>query len=125
MRGHQQLIAMRKDGFVPDCVWIDTDHDHLNCWRDWHGMDSRHAHVQIEPAERRFDLRCVIGLPCFVQGSDRRRVFAVRDACIAAGAARVIASVTQQRGQGDYATFEAIESSDTEGVFAWSPKHHG
>ena len=114
MRGHEPLIAMRLSGSVPDCVWIDTDPDQLQRWRDWDKRKNSHAQIQIEDGDTRPDMRCVTGLKCYIFGTTARRVFAVRDACIAVGAKRVIAAVHTPIGIGEFQTFRLDHMSDTE-----------
>lgn len=116
MRGHESLIAMRRAGFVPDWVFIDTDPDALEAWRDWHKLDNRRASILVEPADRRFDFRFAIGLKCYVSGEDADRVHSVRDALIDARAERVIASVLERRGSGEFVAFNLTECTDTAGL---------
>lgn len=123
MRGHEKLVAMRHAGYVPDSVWIDTDAERaLPMPGDWHAIDNRKAHLQTEPGEKawRIDLRCAVGLICYVDGSRALEVRAMRDACIAAGAKRVIATVMRRLGAGEFITFELIEMTDTDGVHDWT-----
>lgn len=122
MRGHERLIAMRKSGLVPKWVWIDTDPDCLESWREWSELDPKHAHIQIESGDKRPDFRCVVGLACYVLGSIRARVFEMRDDCIKAGAGRVIASVVQRHGEGEFSAFRMLECTDTAGKVGMSPE---
>lgn len=117
MKGHQPIIKMRMNGSVPNCVWIDTDEDKLESWRYWPELDNRRASVQLEPSDKHPDMRYVIGLPCYIQGSDSRAVFRARDACIEAKASRVIATVMQKFGRGEFTAFRTIEVTDTSGHF--------
>lgn len=115
MKGHEPLVEMRMNGYVPNCVWIDTDQDFLETWRTWPAMNNASANIQIEQGDKRPDLRFVIGLPCYVQGSNSAAVFAVRDACIAAQASRVVAMVMERYGHGEFAAFRVVEITDTDG----------
>ena len=118
MKGHDQLIAMRQSGVVPDWVFIDTDYpDVLRQWEHWTHKDNAKAHLLVE-GERRPDLRCVVGLPVFVQGIDHARVLQIRDACIAVGASRVIAAAMTQHGRGEFTKFLTEHLSDTAGQVA-------
>lgn len=122
MHGHEQLIAMRLHGYMPDQVWIGTDlGERIDQARDWLAMNSAVAHLQLDAPDKpaRLDLRCVHGLMCFVQGSDAHTVHAVRDACIEAGAKRVISAVMERFGRGEWAAFRTIEQTDTDGQFVW------
>lgn len=119
MKGHQQLLALRKRGAVPDWVFIDLDSDPLNEWSDWERTNNAKAALLVEASDKRLDMRFVVKLACFVQGENKDRVMAVRDACIAAGASRVIATVTQRFGSGEYATFRTSLVTDTAGHMAY------
>ncbi len=119
MQGHTRLIEMRLAGYVPDWVFIETEPNSLRLADDWHEMDNTKAVLQLDAADRRPDLRCVAGLPCYVEGSDIHRVHAVRNACIAANAQRVIAAVLRRVGSGEWVAFNTIETTDTDGVFEY------
>lgn len=120
MRGHEPLIEMRMKGHVPDCAWIDTDKDNLEAWRYWLEMNNASANIQIEPTDKHPDLRCIVGLPCYIQGSDRKLVAAIRDACIAAGASRVVAMFMERFGQGEFVAFRVLEVTDTSGLLTYT-----
>lgn len=122
MKGHQPLIDMRMAGSIPSCVWIDTDEDKLESWRYWPAMDNRRASVQLDPTDKHPDMRYVIGLPCYIQGTDSKAVFKARDACIEAKAARVIAMVMEKYGQGEFAAFRVVEVTDTAGQQTFKAK---
>ena len=117
MRGHEPLLAMRRSGHVPDWIYLDVDHDRLQSWRDWSEIDHRTARVLIEPTDRHFDFRFAVGLPCYVSGSVLSRVHAVRDALIEANASRVIASVLEPSGEGEFTVFRVVECTDTASHF--------
>lgn len=125
MRGHTQLIDMRQAGKVPNWVFLETDPDPLREWADWERMDNTKASLLIEPTDKRLDLRCVIDLKCFVQGEGRARVHEIRDACIAAGAKRVIAAVMRRIGEGEYVAFRTEEITDTAGLVVTAEPIHG
>jgi hypothetical protein len=120
MRGMSKLVDLRRIGTTPDVVFIETD-DAL-AWRGpetWHERESAPAQLQA-PKPDLSVLRCIVGLTVCVQGSDLSRVHAMRDACISARAARVIASVSQcVDSMPGYERFECIELTDTAGVLAW------
>lgn len=121
MRGHHELLVLRAAGFTPDWVFIDTDPDVLKNWSDWHSNHAANAALLVEDKDNRPDLRCVVGLKCMVQGEDRKRVFAIRDACIKVGAKRVIASVTIAR----FSEFRTVEVTDTAGIENYVEADHG
>jgi hypothetical protein len=79
------------EGYVPShlTISIDESEDHRKVWGNWAENDERFAYVDIEPSDRRFDLRFTHGMRCFVQGPDRARLAQVVGACIACGAAHV------------------------------------
>lgn len=103
MRGHQPLVAMRKAGKLPASVWFEVDSG--EAWRNWPqylGINWARfpgkigsADVLIEPDDSipRLDLRFVVGMTVHAQGVDARRVHQLHDACVQAGAKRVLSSV--------------------------------
>lgn len=119
MRGHEGLIEMRRRGVVPAIVFLNTEADSFGETRDWHIHNPATATVLIESKDRpeTLDLRFLVGLLVKVDGSDQRLVERVTKACIAAKAARVIASVTTFAD--DRCVINGM--TDTEGVFAWQP----
>ena len=122
MHGHTPLIAMRLKGSAPACVFIDTDAPGpLDPARGWEIDNAAHAHIQTAAGERinRLDLRCVVGLRVHVDGTQKSRVHAMRNACIAAGAVRVIATTLERFGGGENIAFRVIETTDTDGVFVF------
>jgi hypothetical protein len=94
MRGHHALIEMRTQGYAPACVWLDVNEPRLPMPDDWQENSPRDAHLQLEARDRlsTLDLRCLVGLRVFVYGDVAKLVGATREACIAAGAKRVIAA---------------------------------
>jgi hypothetical protein len=94
MRGHEPLIALRRSGKRPSMVFIDAFEDSSDSWRDWPKNDPAHAQLEVLPDDSipGLDLRCVVGLPVMVTGHSKARVDAIRDACIEAGAKRVVAA---------------------------------
>lgn len=92
MRGHEPIVAMRRNGLMPAMVWIDTEPCALKAWAGWPSVDASHAHVWVEAGDsiKRTDLRFVVGLTVQVQGEDAQRVADVQDACVKAGAKRVL-----------------------------------
>lgn len=106
MTGERELIAMRRAGITPRCVWVaDSDDAHIRqAARDWHFHPNpwtaqHHANLRIEAADipEALDLRCVIGMECHVRsdcGPDRfHRIF---DALKAAGASFVVGVINNE-----------------------------
>ena len=127
MKGHEDLIAMRRQGYTPSAVWLDLDPDSLEMWRVWPsfigvqwrkypGERSGFAHVLIEPKDSvpRLDLRFLTGLQAWVAGSDLVRVKQMHQACIDAGAERVLTTVHKPDARGD---LKAVAMFDTDGIF--------
>ena len=96
MRGHDQIIAMRLSGIKPESVHIWCGTDALKGWKDWQ-ESTGHAEVQIEDGEALsgLDLRFVVGLLVFVNGTNPFRVAAIHAGCLASGAARVLSAATE------------------------------
>lgn len=93
MRGHLPIIAMRQRGMVPRTVFLDAFEDPSKSWRQWPRVCMESPQVEILPDESlpMLDLRFLSGLRVMLTGHERRRVQAIRDACVEAGAARVVA----------------------------------
>lgn len=118
MRGHTDLIAMRRHGVVPRMVYVDTDpghvrHDHLM------PFDPDFVQVFVDPKEHAnlLDLRCLVGLTVQVSGLDATRVAAITAACVDAKAGRVIGVTHERVPYGS--TFEVVAITDTEGAMQW------
>lgn len=123
MRGQNHLETMRRRGYAPRLVRIETDTDYRNRWADeWPALGTGEALLQIVPGERPNPaaLRCVVGLAVQVDGCDSEAVALWREACLAAKASRVItAHFRKVPRYGEGPTFEAIAYTDTEGVLTW------
>lgn len=125
MRGHHDLIEMRRKGFIPAYgVEVETDAKSSG-WPEqwpqlhaWIGVHSPMAYVHIGPDERLglLDLRWAVGLEVRVEGTDSSRVGEVVEAITQAGAARVIGIVFALRSGGET---EAREIIDSGGVLTW------
>lgn len=95
MRGHQPLIAMRMRGRRPDAVFVTVGTDPSEAWRTWPGANPWSEIAQLEVAERERlsalapDMRCLVGLPVQVSGSDRDRTETVAQLAMEAGAKQV------------------------------------
>lgn len=119
MRGHEAILAMRRVGAAPACVWL---HDvpayteHTSAGRGWQ-LSTNHAQVEVlehEPA-RRLDLRFAAGLTLWVHTRSAARLRAVHNAARESGVGRVLGVLLQ--GEGEATTVAAM--TDTEGAFAW------
>lgn len=96
MLGHEYIINMRKRGYKPRSVWVEClpmgsfakslISPHIKNDMDIH-LDARDI-----VAASRLDLRCLLGLNVYVNGANDEGTQAVADACIKAGASKVIAS---------------------------------
>lgn len=95
MRGHEPIVDMRRRGKKPAMVFIDAFETASQCWREWPARDLSMPQVEVpeDDALSGLDLRFVVGLRVMVTGHTARRVEAIRDLCIEAGASRVIAAV--------------------------------
>jgi hypothetical protein len=92
MRGHQDLIALRRKGVKPPLVWLSCGRsDGLRRHREETGALGEHIEIDEGDIIERLDLRCLVGLAVDVSGDDRGRVLALAKACEEAGASRVIA----------------------------------
>jgi hypothetical protein len=91
MRGHDQLLSLRRRGLKPGLVMIDMEPDPWRDWADWHEWTVI-PQIEVSPSDsiRLLDLRCLVGLRVMLSGFDGGRVWAMFDACKAAGASRVL-----------------------------------
>lgn len=113
MRGHDSIIAMRRRRVSPTCVWF-TVADACDVWRDWPSWTA-HGQVWVEPGDSvpLLDLRFVVGLECWVDGTDERRVLQLHEACVQAKASRVLTAIQGQDHRGRPSTVRML---DTAGV---------
>lgn len=96
MRGNDYLIAMRQQGYKPRAVWVEMLP--MNAFAKslirpgvCNDMDIHLDTRDIETVTR-LDLRCLMGLNVYVNGPNDETTQSVADACLKAGAAKVIAS---------------------------------
>lgn len=114
MRGHQPLIAMRRNGKKPRLVCINAhavDASLLE-WNRW--VETLPiAQVEILPTESvaSLDLRFLVGLPVVVDGHDISFVRRLHDACIAAGASTVLSAVVERKGKYRWEVTEMMEKT--------------
>lgn len=115
MTGHEALIAMRKRGYVPRVVFIDTTPDHLSMQREWTDVNRSHACINIAESDSLagLDLRCVVGLSVVVSGESLSRCKAVGLMSEQAGAKRIIVNVTRPLQHGAWPRTELLYCTDT------------
>lgn len=121
MKGHEALIAMRKAGKTPRVVFVETERDWLEDWRDWQDHHPSHAALHIGKTESlaSLDLRCIVGLVVVVSGETSQRVRAVAAACEAADASRVISmTVKAEITPSGWYRVNTVDLHDTLGVIA-------
>lgn len=108
MTGHEHILALRRSGYRPACVWVD---DMAHRWTD-DGMT-----VSLSPSDtpELLDWRFLKGLTVVVAGTDAARVARIAQQCHA-HAKRVLSTVFQHAG-GRMADVSAL--TDTEGVLTW------
>lgn len=120
MRGHEPLIALRRSGCTPPFgVSIETA-EAPSAWpARWHAMgyEPSRAHVHIGPQERlhALDLRFVVGMDVYVDGTSARRVREVMVAVKAYQPARVVCVVFEHRGD----NCKTVEMIDSKGELTW------
>lgn len=122
MRGHEDIVRIRRNGDAPSIVHIDTDEgfDRFGAGAHWpHSPDHPQVHVGPSEATHRLDLRFVVGLMVQVNGCDPERVEAVTEACIEAKASRVIGITHRREGKGEFERFPVVKVTDTQGDMAW------
>ena len=115
MRGHQALIDLRRSGVCPTLAFVDLVAEPSALTSDWQRWSTQ-AHLEVLDSEgiRRLDLRCLRGVTVMVGGMQSERVAAMHNACVSAGAKRVLSSVWRLR-RGDVETVSTMDShSETE-----------
>ncbi len=107
MTGQEQIVALRRNGYRPACVWVNDYPNHL----------ASSLTVSLSPAEtpELQDWRFTKGLTVIVSGEDEGRVRRIEAQC-QAFAARVLGTVFHHTG-GRMADVLAL--TDTEGVMTW------
>lgn len=112
MRGHEPLLAMRRAGFAPQAAWLGLDANPL--WRDW-PLYGSHAQIEIELGEaiNRLDLRCLVGMQVWIDGSDERRVLDLHTACLNAHAKRVLSAVNKPNYRGEPTVARMLDSDES------------
>jgi hypothetical protein len=120
MRGHQPLVDMRLRGLRPAMVAINVSTTPDRLAGDWHEWEGLMPHLWVEPGDAiaTLDLRCVFDLLVDVSGdiSQAKRVRRVFEACVKAGAVRVLGALHKPKGE----SLEVVEYMDTAGVLTWT-----
>jgi hypothetical protein len=91
MRGLDVVTKMRLAGYKPESVWIFDglfEYSPPTCFED---LAMAQVHLDGESLAS-VDLRPLVGIPVFVNGSDVERTKELARMCIAAGASTVMAS---------------------------------
>jgi hypothetical protein len=117
MRGHEPLLQMRRSGLRPRTVTLLTAPGWDRWVSNWPAVCPEFPELEIAPDEtpERLDLRCLIGLPVHVLGTDEARVERIAKCAMAAGAQRAMGSVFRADGPG----LDLIRMTDTEGAVIW------
>src|SRR5574343_216022 len=115
MRGRQDLETLRLEGYAP--LWVDLCA--YPCRKDLLGVIGATAAIEALTVPSRAELRCLVGLHVAVHGSDAGLVHALREACVTAGARRVVATVYSGEQECDLDSYQPLEITDTEGVLTW------
>lgn len=87
MKGHHELIEMRKAGMHPKWVFVND----FICKTDWHEWGEHATISTIGDSIAELDFRGVMGLHVSVSGYDLRRVQGIAAQCLRDGAAVVAA----------------------------------
>ena len=100
MRGHEQLIALRRRGKKPAAAHVWCGKDGTGWSLDWFDCGSVVAWIEVNDDESLagLDLRCLVGLAVVVQGDIERRVRGVCRMALEAGARSVIGDFTGPDG---------------------------
>lgn len=91
MRGHSELIEMRKNGKAPRFVFL-TDY---RCQTDWFETGENATICTAGDDLALLDLRCLVGLRVSISSPNEARAKLLADCCKAAGAVTVAACHVQ------------------------------
>lgn len=122
MRGHESLLKMRMAGKAPRSVWVSLFP--LQKWvLDWasNRETAADAEIMVEDTDaiNRLDLRCLVGLdPVYVNGPEGEQTKRLADACIQAGAKRVLASYFAWNHP-EHVRLVRMTETTSEGVRQW------
>jgi hypothetical protein len=122
VRGHEALLALRRNGHRPALVHIHTDEPQPAVMRFIREAGQAGELIEVDPSEplHRLDLRCIVACPVMVGGSNLQRVRAIALACAAAGAKSVVAVHHRITGAGEFAQCEVLRiAAITEEIEAW------
>lgn len=126
IRGAEALVAMRMAGRVPSLVFLDAwyragpRHGIPLVHDTWHVETPHQAHLMLprDVPPARVDLRCIVGLAVWVQ-EEASVAEAIRAACVAAGAKRVVCVGFTSVPAGEEVRTQHHWTTDTAGVFTW------
>lgn len=105
MKGHEQVIALRRRGVRPACLWV-SDYDCLTVG------DGLTVSVEQQDTPERIDWRFVVGLTVLLDGFDGDRLMRIAKAC-GPFAKRIVTTIFCP------ATWRVQSINDTEGVLTW------
>ena len=91
MRGHYQLLALRRAGKAPRIVFVDD----YPCDTDWHTTGDQVTLCTAGDSVPLLDLRCLVGLRVSISSPSESRAKALFEHCKAAGAIAVAACHVQ------------------------------
>lgn len=97
MKHHEFIVALRRKGLRPECVWLDVGCEpaHCDAIRELNRLPGA-CHIAIEAGDpiERLDLRSLTGCAVYVHGIDDTDVYRAFRAAQEAGASRVIGYTT-------------------------------
>ena len=91
MRGHEELIRLRRKGLKPSGLVYVDDYPVLDKWVAWLTGKTMTTICTHGDDPRTLDFRCLVGLVVNVTGNDPSRVKAIAGMCRKAGASVVFA----------------------------------
>lgn len=112
MTGHEQVIALRRQGVRPVCLWV-SDYAAMSAG------DGVTVRLTPQDVPEQLDWRFAVGLTVLVDGHDARRVERIAAAC-KQFAKRVVATVYGERIDRAGRPYAAVDRiNDTEGLLTW------
>lgn len=110
MRGHEPLLAMRRNGKRPAHVTLHSHAGRAHAWWAYpEGLPFPEVHVEPADTPELLDLRFLVGLPVIVDaGADVARMRRLVLAAESAGAERVYGFAAEPLGHGRFRSLAAV-----------------
>ena len=114
MIGHDAIIAVRLNGYKPECVFVHVFDAEPEYFPGTHPtlslQNGFHAEIHVFPMDRGIlDFRCLVGLVVHLSGTDERRVMRIVRQIERAKPARLITALPDRTI--DSSNFQPVEDA--------------